>query len=150
MCLIVDANVAARVFAIPCDTDYAPIWNWIEDRDGKLVYGGRNRTELERVGEARRRLFTLWQAGRAIRITAERVSVEERIIAKLGRCRSDDPHVIALARASGARVLCTEDVDLERDFKDRQLVPRPRGAIFKRKSHWRLLKHNPICEGRPR
>jgi hypothetical protein len=150
MCLIVDANVAARVFAVPYNDDFRPIWEWIENRGGKIVYGGQNKVELERIVVVRKRLFGLWKAGRAIPVPAERVSAEQRPVNASGRCRSDDPHVIALARASGARVLCTEDGNLEKDFKDLQLVPRPRGAIYKRKSHRRLLKHNAICEGRPR
>ncbi len=150
MCLIIDANVAAIVFQVPCQDEYRPVWNWIERRGGILVFGGRNEAELTRVAAVRQRLYTLWQAGRAMQVPDQTVAAEERSVTSLGVCRSDDPHVIALARASGARVLCTEDGNLEKDFKNPQLVPRPRGAIYKNDSHAHLLCHNKICIGRPR
>lgn len=68
--------------------------------------------------------------------------------ASLG-CRSNDLHVLALARVSGARTLCTADGDLRRDFKDSRLVARPKGSIYSRASHAHLLKHSTSC-GRER
>ena len=39
----------------------------------------------------------------------EEVEAETASVAGTGLCVSDDEHVIALARASGARLLCSED-----------------------------------------
>lgn len=149
MCLIIDANLAARVFAHPCDADFSPIWEWIEDRDGKLVFGGKHAEELGRVEEVRRRLIVLSQAGRALRVSTERIDQEERLVKAIDGRKSNDPHVLALARASGARVLCTDDGDLQADFKNLEIVPRPKGKIYKNRDHARLLGHNNICVGRP-
>ena len=150
MCLIIDANVAARVFAGPCDADFSPIWDWIEDRDGKLVFGGRHAEELRRVGHVSRRLKELWRAGRALRVPTERIDQEEQQVKAIDGRKSDDPHVLALARASGARVLCTDDADLQADFKNLNMVPRPKGKIYKNRGHRALLGHNQVCLGRPR
>lgn len=44
--------------------------------------------------------------------------------------RSDDPHVIALAQVSGARLLYSNDGKLQRDFKDRDLINNPGGSVY--------------------
>lgn len=43
---------------------------------------------------------------------------------------SDDEHVLALARVSGARLLYTEDKELIEDFKNSRILS-PRGKVFK-------------------
>jgi predicted nucleic acid-binding protein len=150
MCLIIDANLASRVFARPCEADFSPIWDWIENRDGKLVFGGKLAQELGRVRQVARRLIELSRAGRALRVSSEEIDQEERRVLAMEGRKSDDPHVLALARACGARVLCTLDEDLQADFKNLNLVPRPKGKIYKNRGHKQLLGHNGICAGRPR
>jgi predicted nucleic acid-binding protein len=149
MCVIIDANVASRVFAVPCEDDFAPLWDWIGRRNGRLVFGGENATELGRLTKVRARVREMWRAGQALEVGRTYVDAEMRTVARLAICRSNDPHVIALARASGARILCTNDQDLESDFKNLALVPRPKGKIYKNASHERLLGHNSICIRRP-
>ena len=62
MCVIIDANVAAKVFGRPVHYEYAPLWKWIEQRDGRIVYGGPNRRALAKLNIVWRRLKTLWAA----------------------------------------------------------------------------------------
>jgi predicted nucleic acid-binding protein len=150
LCIIIDASVAGLFFRVPHDANYAPVWTWIERRDGKIVYGGELAGELNRLGSARRLLVELQRKGRAYLIQATRIQEEEKRVVGMRNRRSDDPHVLALARASGARILCTDDDDLEADFKNVEIVPRPRGKIYKNARHARLLGHNGICVGRRR
>jgi hypothetical protein len=42
---------------------------------------------------------------------------------------SNDCHVIALATIANVRILCTDDVSLMSDFKDKRLLDRPCGEI---------------------
>ncbi len=149
MCVIVDASVAGLVFADPHRADYQPLWDWLERKGGALVYGGRLATNGELKGK-KTLLAKLKQAGRAYECLKADVDREERAVKKMGLCRSNDPHVIALARVSGARVLCSDDGDLEADFKNQQLVPAPKGSIYKNAGHKRLLTHNSICIGGPK
>ena len=146
--MIIDADVAAEVFALPVHEDYAPLWKWIHHKDGRIVYGGRNFTELAKLNNVRRRLKTLWDAGLALAEDDRKVDKEEKAVIRKSQCRSNDTHVIALARVSGARVLCTDDQALQTDFKDRDLVPAPKGKIYKKASHAAVLGHNSICRGR--
>jgi hypothetical protein len=150
MCLIVDANLAGLVFASPAEADFVPILDWLLEKDGRLVFGGHLGTELDRVERARRFLRALLQAGRAIRIPDEAVQEEEAVVRNTGHCQSNDSHVVALARVSGARTLCTHDRDLQQDFSNPKLVSNPRGKIYQRREHHRLLRHTPGCRWRTR
>lgn len=145
MCLIVDANLAAAVFASPPHSDFVPVLDWLEKRDGCVVYGGRLAAELIRIEKARRYLLNLVRAGRARLVPDGPISTEERTVTKTGLCRSNDVHVMALARISGARTLCTRDRDLQRDFRDSRLISDPRGSIYLRPEHSRLLRHTGSC-----
>ena len=67
-------------------------------------------------------------------------------------CRSDDEHVLALALVSGARLLYTNDAALIEDFKNRDIVRNPRGAIYTTArsnkvtaAHRRLLADRTLC-----
>lgn len=149
MCLIVDANLAAVVFTSPPHPDFEPVLDWLEKREGCVVFGGRLAAELERLERPRRYLRELLRAGRALRLPDDPVGTEEAVVAGIGLCRSNDPHVLALARVSGARTLCTHDRDLQRDFRDHRLVSNPRGSVYQRREHARLLRHSRSCRRRP-
>lgn len=62
-----------------------------------------------------------------------------RALQGTGQLRSNDPHILALARASGARLLYTADKDLIADFKNPRIVSRPRGKVYSGAANARLL-----------
>ena len=148
MCIIIDANVAGTFFSNPTKDDHAPIFKWIEKRDGKLVYGGRLADELFKMSKPRRYLLRLRQAGKAILADQGQVDETERHLKATGRCQSNDPHVIALAQVTNARVLFSHDKALHRDFLDPTLVACPRGKVYQTWRHEKLLKHSANCIGR--
>lgn len=148
MCLIVDANLAAMVFVAPTPADFIPIIEWLtsDDKNGKLVVGGKLAEELDKVGLARRFVRALQQAGRARIIPNQVVNAETDRIA--GQCKSNDAHVISLARISGARVLCSADKPLHQDFRNLELINTPRGRIYQTQAHAQLLRnygHTTAC-----
>jgi hypothetical protein len=147
MCAIVDANVASLVFKKSPHSDFLPVFEWLHDpnKDGCLVFGGHLAQELHRVHGARSYLRALHQAGRAVLIPDAQVRAEESCVARTGLCTSNDPHVIALARASGARTLCSRDGDLHHDFTNPELISRPRGSVYQRREHVHLLRHTTSC-----
>src|SRR5690349_12950672 len=107
MCVIIDANRASLVFREPPEPDFAPILDWLLQEGGELVFGGHLAAELDRMGNAKRFLRALVVAGRARQLPGAEVEAEEATVAATGHCRSNDHHVVALARVSGARTLCT-------------------------------------------
>ena len=85
----------------------------------------------------------LWRIGRAVIYSSSGVDAEAKEIRTA--CRSNDPHVIGLARISGARILCADDGALEDDFGNKALVDSPRGKVYRRPAHDHLLGHSHGC-----
>ncbi len=145
MCVIIDANLASIVFSNPPHPDFTPVLDWLQLKDGCLVVGGELTRELARTQAAQRFVVQLLRAGKARRVTDEEVARHQEKAQATGLCRSNDAHVIGLACASGARALCTHDRELQRDFRNPGLVSNPRGSIYQRSAHARLLKHGSSC-----
>ena len=146
MCVrtIIDTNMFGELLSEPV----RPLLRWIERKDGVLVYPdggkyhdelrrrgfsihdieqpqrprGEGRDEARRSGAIRRLLRNYRQRGYVTRVRRSRVVPEDEHVAARN-LRSDDPHIIALARASGALVLCTNDGDLKSDFTDSDMLP---------------------------
>jgi len=71
---------------------------------------------------------------------------EEGRLRRGGKCTSNDHHILALAIATGARTLATNDNALATDFKNKQIIDRPRGSIYRDpEAHRHLLRHTPSC-----
>lgn len=152
MCVIVDANRAGVVFAPAVSEDFEPLRRWLDDpdKDGILVYGGKLAAELQKSERSRRYLRALFRAGRARRFSSKELIAEEGALRNSAAVKSNDPHVLALARLSGARTLCSEDLDLHADFKNPDLISKPRGKIYRRADHAHLLTHTTSCRQRSR
>ncbi len=146
MCLIVDANLASAVFGDKPTKNFSPLIDWLTNKDGKLVVGGQLAREVYRVAAARRFVRNLLQAGRARSIPDNITERETTFVSDL--CDSNDPHVIALARISGARILCSHDKTLHKDFTNLGLISNPKGHIYQNAKHKRLLRlygHTEAC-----
>ena len=146
MCVIIDACVRDLVFSPPPHADACPVLDWIEHGPGRVAYGGKKLCdELFKSQHARRRLRAWKQAGRASEFPQTIVDAEDTRVKALGLAKSNDTHVIALARVSGARTLYSADGALHADFKNPQLVNDPRGTIYQCSNHAHLLVHTPSC-----
>lgn len=149
MCAIVDANVAREVFSHDRPDAGAEFFKWINREGRRLVTGGKLLEELERTS-AREWVRQAMIAGR-IR-TEDDSEVDTRATELRDFCISDDPHVIALAQVSGARLLYSNDQDLHRDFRNKRLIDGPRGSVYStrddkgfRDRHRRLLQRKELC-----
>ena len=140
MCMIVDANVLGMFLLQPKNPDAAPIHEWLQRGWGSIVYSTGGRFETDIAARNRERLAGLVRAGRARLVPRERVEPHE---AEFGNIRSDDPHVLALARAAGVRLLYTRDRKLRADFQDGKFIG---GAIYKGRADARLLTDD-ACAG---
>ena len=133
MCAIVDVNNSHKIFGQPDKQTPAGRFflGWLESENGRLIYSGSKfADEIERVGRYAEWLKTAVQKGHAHRVTPALVDLEEQKLQAFGACRSDDAHLIALARMGGARLLFTEDSDLQDDFGDPDIVTNPRGMVY--------------------
>ncbi len=145
MCLIADASTFGDLLAVPATADAAPIHAWLQ-RGGTLVYstGGRLGAEVERSPHLKRKLLDYVRAGRARLIPHEGFAEDEQALSGRSDLRSNDSHVLALARASGTRLLYTRDEALKSDFKNKEIIDRPRGRIYSRASNRRLVTRS-VC-----
>lgn len=140
MCIIIDANRATVTFANPPDPDGKPVIDWVSGGKGKVVYGGQLTKELAKVASARHWLAEAKRGGRAQEIPSDRIEADMQSLVRGGLLRSDDAHILALARVSGARLLFTHDQDLIDDFKDPQVINNPRGSVYKSCDNSRMLR----------
>ena len=126
MCAIVDNSARDEVFGGAESPAGEFFFTWLTKGKGRLVVGGKLRDELSGNQNFVQWLRQAVQAGRARILDDKEVNTATCGVLTDRVCRSDDPHVIALARISGTRLLYTNDNDLEGDFK--RLIPR--GIVF--------------------
>ena len=153
MCAIVDASVAFEVFGRKRTSAGIRFRDWLDDGRGQLVVGGRVLEEL-----AQNRNFERWLlearrlSGRVRPIGTARIRKHEDDLVQSRLVQSNDAHVVALALASGARLLYTDDAGLQRDFESPAVVPGVPGRIFTSRpdgrftaDHQRLLDTPDLC-----
>ena len=161
MCAILDASVIGEVFGRAPPEAAVKFLQWINKGSGRLVAGGKLLRELNENA-----LFQEWArqallSGRMKVADEQRVAVRATKLKKEGLYESDDPHVLALAQISGARLLYSNDRDLTNDFRDTSLIDNPHGKVYTtrkdkdaprsqdntkfRRSHRELLKRN-VCQ----
>jgi rRNA-processing protein FCF1 len=141
MCLIVDTNLINIVLKKHPNVIFGCITKALFDTKSRvtMVYGGKcYLNELEKCN-CLKIAKSLTQAGKAKKIKDTEVDEEEQRVASM-QIQSDDPHILALARLSGIRLLCTEDKELMIDFKNTNIIPAPNGSIYSRRGHGHLLK----------
>ncbi len=142
MCLIIDINVGQRVLFDDSDPDFSEVHRRLFSpgrRSLKVVYGGKLLDEYRKSHSLLRRILILDQAGRAERVDDDIVNSETDRLIDENACISDDPHIVALARCSKARVLCSQDRNLHTDFTNAGLIAQPRGKVFQKSNHVHLL-----------
>ena len=117
-------------FLNPKHQDSEPIREWLK-AGGRLVYsiGGGFSKEIGNSSSYRKRLAIYASAGQAHRIPSKYFAEDEKKLKNFD-IRSDDPHVLALARFTRTRLLYTNDPELIEDFKDHNLLKNPRGKVY--------------------
>ncbi len=139
MCIIVDANKMGIFLSDPMRDEVEPIHKWLINGSGNLVYSTGGAFAKEVTGFARDKLASYVQAGRATLIPDAEFAEDERQLRNDPIVHSDDPHVLALAKASRARVLYTGDNKLIKDFKNKNIIDKPRGKIYSGRKQAGLL-----------
>ncbi|MDE0330792.1 MAG: PIN domain-containing protein [Nitrospinae bacterium] len=153
MCAIVDANVVHEVFGSNLSSAGERFFDWIERGTKRLVVGGKLREELEASSED----FRKWarvavRTGKIRIVNNDDVDDRARELENEGGYESNDPHVLALAQVSGARLLYSNDGDLQEDFGNKDLIDQPRGKVYSTRvnkdfqpEHRRLLSRRDLC-----
>ena len=125
MCVvaIVDAD-SLPVLATRQDPGDKLFLSWIGGRHGILAFSSvgqyyneirNNRAIMDLVGRYE-------QGGQLRKISSQKLAIAQNQVRDIPR-QSNDVHILALALASSARVLCSNDADLRSDFRDRNILP---------------------------
>jgi len=141
MCLIIDANVVHKIFPEPT-ADFAPVHKAVVGGRARIVYGGELTREYQQMRHFHRLLLRLDQQGGARQVADSEVDAETARLHDAGLCASDDQHIVALARVSRVRLLCSEDDALTTDFRNPALLSHPRGSVYRRASHAHLIRRH--------
>ena len=140
MCLILDTNKFSDF--LKCDNnDMRPVHDWLSTKNGKLVYTNYETFAIELNNAPKmKEWFTKRRRSNKIKlINAQEVMQQEKLLKNV-HVKSNDQHIIALARASGAKVLISDDQSLCDDFTNRKLIAG--GKIYKNQTHKHLLKND--------
>lgn len=159
MCAIVDAQVAHEVFGPEPSPAGREFYEWVGKAHGRLVVGGKLLKELY-AGSPGFREWSKQAVLAGLMTVLDESKVDDRAgrIQRRGLHRSDDPHVLALAQVSHARLLFTNDRRLEQDFRNKSLIDEPRGRVYHTRdirnpndnkeftsAHRRLLNDRRLC-----
>ena len=163
MCAIVDANKFGDFMSRAPGKTAEQFQEWIRDKDGVLVYpeieplnmAPKDKAhkaairDMERLIREYRRspnmLALLEQyahMGKAHRVKLSEVAKRHL---ETAQARSNDRHILALALASGARLLYTGDKRLARDFEDSRIIENPAGEVYSSSEHRDRLRPD-ICK----
>ncbi len=153
MCAIIDTNAVSEVFGSNLPPAGERFFDWLNKGSGRLVVGGKLLDELEKSSTDFRRWGQEAQlAGKMRIVNKSGVDARTEQLQSEGAITSDDPHVIALAQVSGARLLYTNDRRLQEDFKNKRLIDDPRGRVYStsgagnfQRRHDRLLRNRNLC-----
>lgn len=149
MCAILDANVVTIVFGGNCPPAAQEFRSWIESGRGRLAIGGLLRRELSSNETFRSWLQQALLGGRIKSVPDGLVDREADELTVQAACESNDQHIVALARVSGARLLYSRDQNLREDFKNPNLLSNPKGKLYPESQgskcrRW-LLRQSHIC-----
>ena len=154
MCAIVDVNIVPELFSSNSLSAGRKFLEWLDSGTGVLVVGGILLEELNNT-QAKMWLETAIRSERAFRIDSNKVNARTSVLEMEHSYKSDDPHILALAQLSGARLLYTNDRDLQADFKNKALIDTPRGKVYStlqdkefKESHKNLIENKNLCRSK--
>ncbi len=130
MCAIIDNDVRDEVFGAAKNPASTYFLDWLNNGKGRLVAGGQLLQELSGAENFKNWFQQALLSGTARRVPDDKVKAETDSLISANLCRSNDAHVLALARVSGARLLFTNDLTLRADFKNRNIIGPARGNIY--------------------
>ena len=144
MCIIIDTNKMSAFLKNTSSEDLQPIHTWLSKRGGSFVYTtyGKYGEELK---DFQRKLRAYYQSGQARVFTEKQIEPEEDYLENLKQHKSNDIHILALARASGARLLYTGDKALIADFGNKEIINNPKGKIYSGSRNKNLLRAD-LCK----
>ena len=131
MCAIVDANAIWEVFGSDRPEAGQKFFDWLTVGSGILTIGGKLLSEISKDQRFKEWANAAIKSGKMRIEDGTEIEKREVEISRSYQLRSNDLHIVALAQVSGARLLYSNDGKLIEDFKDKSLIDRPRGKVYR-------------------
>jgi hypothetical protein len=161
MCAIIDNSARDEVFGLEPSQRAKEFLKWLHQGGTKLALGGRLTSELTGDDDhPGARSFRQWlRNARLFGLVFEpdgdvegQTEILKNSVDQQGQrlCKSNDPHVLALARVSGARLLFANDGNLIEDFQKNSILRRPPGKVYPTTDYHRFLhdrNNRELCSG---
>lgn len=154
MCIVVDPPSLVPMFkpADPAHVELKPLFDWIDSGPGKLVVGGtKYGEELRAVKSVIPLLAELERRRKVVRASMDEVDRDVAVLVQIEPSKDfDDPHLVALVRVTGCRLVCLRDPRAHRFLRASRLYRRPseRPKLFTRAKNSHLLCNDyfaPCC-----
>lgn len=129
MCAIIDKDVLFQAFGKKTTPAGTRFREWLEGPRGMLVVGGDNLKELRENYNFSKWLVEARRNRNLIRLVKQ-TDIDSSVQSLNQKLKSNDKHVLALALASGARLLFSNDKKLQQDFGNTAILPHQAGQIY--------------------
>ncbi|WP_433777921.1 PIN domain-containing protein [Flavobacterium anhuiense] len=149
MCIIIDTNVLVSVFdnRSANHQEFLPVFDWIREGKGKIVYGGTK--YFGEMGKYIAIFSELRKAKKAIYIDNDKVDAQEKIASsKLQHKDFDDQHLVGLLIESKCKLICSLDERAYQFFTSSKFFSpsSQKPKIYSNKTNRKILKDNNIAE----
>lgn len=155
MCVVADPPTFVPMFKChdPEHGQFAPVKDWVTNGPGKFVLGGSTyQRELRSVKSVIPFLAELERKRKVVRLSHEAVDAEEvKVKALESSTDFDDPHLVALVRVTGCKIICIRDLRSHKFLRSVKFYgsPKDRPRLYTRSGNIGLLcpKHiTPCCK----
>jgi predicted nucleic acid-binding protein len=144
MCLIIDACTFHAVFNRDDEnhSKYKPVLDWITNKRGKMIIGGKKYHE-ELVGASYLRILAeLDRQRRLVKLPDNDVNrLASRLKRQVNHRDFDDEHLVAMVTVSKCRVVCTNDDRAIPFLQRRDLYPH----YFKLPKVYKTVRNAGLC-----
>jgi len=156
MCIIADPPTLIPIFkqTDPEHKTFSAVLEWVMKGGGKFVIGGTKYTqELAAVRSIIPFMQELARQGKIFNASSDAVDKEEaNLKAICPEADFDDPHLVALVKATGCRLICIRDPRAHRYLRMSKLYrsPSDRPKLYTREKNKNILCQNNVatcCKG---
>jgi len=113
MCIVLDINTIPNIFNNESKehAEFKPVRDWIIHKKGKIVYGGTKYSEELSKMRQYLKLFLLFERiNKTVVIDTEAVdNIQAEVEAMIQHRDFDDPHLVAILKESGCKLVCSVD-----------------------------------------
>ena len=127
--IIIDRDIASKKFMKFNRYEDKKLKEFIENKYFKVIYSNSNSWKVEITGKWKERLVSWRDQGLAV-LSREDLSHSIKNLEELGTLKSEDFHILALAQITNTNFLYTDDDNLKKDFKNREIMKKGKTKLY--------------------